>query len=419
MMRKRSLGMVATYLATVVAVGAAGNVGGASAEAVAGGTTPAGRVTGHGGMGVPAVQSGDVKVDPVIAAGGDHTCATNGRGGVFCWGSNMTGQLGRGVGLKKRTNVPVKVVALGDDNVSVTTGHDFSCALKRSGAVFCWGDNRFGQIGDGTTARRSKPVAVSRLGRRVVDVSAGSNHACAVKGDGSVWCWGYNWQGALGDGTTETRLRPVRVEGLRSRAVRVTAGSFHSCALLQNGTVSCWGSNSVGELGHDSFGGKKKPRTVRGMRNVTSVSAGWYFTCARQESGQVWCWGVNKQGQLGDGSTTYSWQPRPLKVPGEYKMDVLATLEFAGCAGMEHGRMKCWGLNSRGQLGDGTTADRSTPRNVAMLKGHFLSISNGSGHTCAINASDLAYCWGANHYGQLGDGTEESSTYPVPAILPG
>lgn len=418
MMTRNSLGRIVTTLAAVIAVGGAGSLAVTPAVAATDVGSPAGKVTKNGGGRSSTADPGDMTVAPVISAGSDHTCATDGRGKVFCWGSNLTGQLGRAVGMKKRTNVPVAVVALGTDNTLVSAGADFSCALKRSGAVFCWGDNRLGQVGDGTKARRSTPVPVPGLGSRVVDVNAGLHHSCAVKRDGSVWCWGHNWKGAVGDGTTETRLRPVRVKGLTSRAVRVSAGVSHTCALLRNATVSCWGDNGVGQLGHDSFGVMKKPTVVKGMRNVTSVSAGWAFTCALQKSGRGWCWGVNQEGQLGDGSTTYSSAPRPLKIPADYQLDVLGELYFSACAGMKRGRIKCWGLNEHGQLGDGTDIDRSTPRNVALLKGHYRSLANGWGHSCAINDAGQAYCWGLNQYGQLGDGTEQSGYYPVPVLLP-
>jgi hypothetical protein len=181
-----------------------------------------------------------------VALSDGHTCA-RGRGGtLWCWGSNSRGQLG--LGTKKDTSTPTLVAALGNEVAEVTVVRERSCARKTDGTVWCWGRNRGGELGDGSKADRHAPVQVAALGSAVVEVELGESHGCARKDDGTVWCWGGNKSGTVGDGTTVDRATPVQVQGL-SGAVELAAGTRHTCARVEDGGIWCWGRNAEGQLG--------------------------------------------------------------------------------------------------------------------------------------------------------------------------
>ena len=185
-----------------------------------------------------------------VAAGNGHTCAVTSAGVVWCWGANWAGQLGDGTNTSRLTPVSVSPRLPPLDVIAVTAGDGHTCAVTRAGAVWCWGDNRAGQLGDGTTTTRPTPVAVSGLGDSVVvAVAAGWGHTCAVTSAGAVLCWGSNADGQLGDGTTTDRLTPVVVSGLGNGAAAIAAAPRHTCAVTCAGGVWCWGWNGSGQLG--------------------------------------------------------------------------------------------------------------------------------------------------------------------------
>jgi alpha-tubulin suppressor-like RCC1 family protein len=236
-----------------------------------------------------------------IAAGALHTCALT-SSGVKCWGYNGAGQLGDGTDVERWT--PVDLASLGDDVISIAAGDSHSCAILRSGGVKCWGDNRYGQLGDGTTERRLTPVGVSALSGGVTALALGDRHSCAID-DGAVKCWGDNRYGELGDGTTLGRLTPVAVPGL-SGAIAIAAGSGpapsgHTCALMRSGAMKCWGYNGWAQLGDGTTVDRRRPVGVAGLgAGVTAIAAGARHTCARTTTGNLRCWGYNYNGQLGD-----------------------------------------------------------------------------------------------------------------------
>ncbi len=349
-----------------------------------------------------------------ITAGWSHTCALTTAGGVKCWGRNGSGQLGDGTTFQRST--PVEVAGLASGVAAIAAGDDYTCALTTAGGVKCWGDNRYGQLGDGTTIQRSTPVDVVGLASRAAAIAAGYRHACALLTAGGVKCWGHNGSGQLGDGTTTNRLTPVDVAGLASGAATIAAGGDHTCALLTAGGVKCWGSNGSGQLGDGTTTDRSTPVDVAGLASgVATIAAGYGYTCALLTAGGVKCWGRNWAGQLGDGSTTQ--RNTPVDVAG------LASGVAAIAAGWSHtcalltaGGVKCWGLNWYGQLGDGTTFERSTPVDVAGLASEAAAIAAGYGHTCALLTSGGVKCWGANGVGQLGDGTTTDRNTPVDVV---
>ena len=346
-----------------------------------------------------------------VAAGEGHTCARTGAGGVRCWGSNMYGQLGDGTTTRRST--PVTLDDLSSDVAAVTAGYGHNCALTAAGGVLCWGNNWYGQIGDGTATNRNSPLAVTGLSSSVAAISAGGFHNCALTSAGGVLCWGHNSTGQLGDGTWTDSSAPVSVTGLSSGVTAVAAGGNHTCALTDGGGVVCWGWNTSGQLGDGTTTNRRTPVEVVGLSSgVAAISAGDRHTCALTDSGGVVCWGWNASGQLGDGTWTDS--STPVTVTG-LSNGVAAITAGGGqtCALTTTGGLMCWGWNISGQLGDGTTTNRNMPVAVTDLSSGVASVSVGGSHTCALTTTGCLMCWGSNMYGQLGDGTFWQRSTPM------
>ncbi|ACL23603.1 RCC1 domain-containing protein [Chloroflexus aggregans] len=358
----------------------------------------------------PVAVSGLPSGVTAIAAGGAHTCALTSSGGVMCWGGNYFGQLGDGSYTDRST--PVAVSGLPSGVTAIAAGGAHTCALMSSGGVWCWGYNLSGQLGDGSTIYHITPVAVSGLPSEVTAIAAGYAHTCALTGSGGVWCWGDNGFGQLGDGSFTDSSTPAAVGGLPSGVTAIAAGGRYTCALTSSGGVWCWGRNDSGQLGDGSFTNRSTPGAVGGLPSgVTAIAAGGAHTCALTSSGGVWCWGGNDSGQLGDGS--YTDRSTPGAVSGlPSGVTAIAAGGAHTCARTSSGGVWCWGGNFYGQLGDGTTTDRSTPGAVSGLPSGVTAIAAGNYHTCALTGSDGVWCWGDNFYGQLGDGTTTNRSTP-------
>jgi alpha-tubulin suppressor-like RCC1 family protein len=353
-----------------------------------------------------------------ISAGGYHTCALMDSGEVKCWGHNLHGQLGNGTFVDSTTPVDVSGLASGVSAISAGDGH--TCALTDSGGIKCWGSNDDGELGDGTFIVSNTPVNVSGLSNGVSAIDAGSGHTCALTALGGVKCWGYNSNGELGDGTWDSRNTPVEVSGLSSGVSAISAGSGHTCALETSGGVKCWGFNDWGELGDGTTANQNTPVEVNGLASgVSAIFAGGYHTCARMASGRIKCWGENEYGQLGDG--TFGGYNLPKDVIGLSSGPSAITAGYSHtCALTASGGVKCWGRNSYGQLGDDTTTARAIPVEVSGLASGVSAITAGYRHTCALTTSGGVKCWGANSDGQLGDGTNTDRHTPVDVSgLPG
>lgn len=352
-----------------------------------------------------------------VSSGSTHTCALTSSGGVKCWGWNESGQIGDSTTRTERPT-PVDVTGLTSGVTAIATGGYFSCALTTAGGVKCWGMNVRGQLGDGTTTNRSAPVDVTGLTSGVSAIATGGNHACALTTAGGVKCWGWNEYLQLGDDTTTNRLTPVDVVGLGSGVMAIAAGNNHTCALTTAGGVKCWGFNSAGQLGDNTTTDRGTPTDVTGMGSgVTAIAGGWYQTCALTSAGGVKCWGENSSGQLGDGSTTDRLTPVDVMGLGS-GVTAIDTGYFYTCALTTTGGVKCWGTNTKGELGDGTGTPKSSPGGVTGLDSGMAAISLGSGssHACALTSTGTVKCWGDNAYGQLGDNTGGAKLTPVDVI---
>ncbi len=358
---------------------------------------------------VPVTVSG--LVDAVeVSAGYAHACARRSTGAVVCWGANWYGQIGNGAadlhGPSTSTRVPVAVSGL-TDAVHIDAGDLHNCAVRASGAVVCWGVNWYGQLGDGTTTAASTPVAVSGL-THASNLSAGQHHTCAVRTSGALRCWGYNPYGQLGNATVTDATVPQDVSGIGD-ATSVTLGELHSCVLRGNADAYCWGNAENGQLGHVTGARATTPGAVATLVNATQVALGSYHACALQSTGAVSCWGGNSDGALGSAAATDATAPRT--VSGLSSVTALSVGDDFSCAMVAGGQVKCWGYGLDGQLGNGTKVSSYAPVTVSGISG-ASAISNGVAHACAL-VSGAVKCWGDNTFGQLGDGTKTTSSSPV------
>jgi alpha-tubulin suppressor-like RCC1 family protein len=362
-------------------------------------------------LGVLAVAPG-AQAAKAVSAGWMHTCAVTETGGAMCWGANEVGQLGDGTTSDRYTPTPVSGLSSGV--TAITAGKGDTCAVTRAGEAECWGENGYGQLGDGTMTGSHIPVPVSGLSSGVTAIAAAEYHTCALTQVGAVFCWGQNIYGQLGDGTTTSSTIPVPVSGLSSGVTAIAAGGNHTCALTRTGGVMCWGGNATGALGDGTTTERTTPVPVSGLSSgVTAIAAGLGHTCARTQAGAALCWGLNAYAELGDGTTTTRLTPVPVSGLSS-GVTAIEGGAVDSCAVTAAGGAGCWGYNAYVEVGDGTTTTRLTPVPVSGLSSGVTAIAGGGYHTCAIAQAGVVFCWGENSRGQLGDGTTTDHTTPAP-----
>ena len=346
---------------------------------------------------------------PVCRAGGEFTCVRLSHGTALCTGRNQFGQLGNGTLTDSWVLGPVSGLTT---VTRVAAGDEFACALLANGTARCWGLGETGQRGDNASERsRQLPVTVFGL-TGAVGLAGGYGHACALLNNATLRCWGENREGQLGNGTTANpgTAQPVTVSGITT-ATAVTTGAYHTCALLTNGTVRCWGRNNQGQLGNGTDANSSTSVAVSGLTGVAAVSGGGVHTCAVLTNGTVRCWGENEFGQLGNGSTFTSsrrcrWSASAMPLTsasgGATRVRSLATAS-----------VRCWGENAFGQLGNGSTANSTTPVPVSGISGAVGVTAGWWHHSCALLGSGTVRCWGQNDWGQFGNDTTTDSSTPV------
>lgn len=347
-----------------------------------------------------------------VTVGGYHSCALTDQGGVKCWGDNSFQQLGTATFIDRPQ--PGDVDGLTAGVASIGAGLAHTCVLTEEKRVKCWGNNTWGQLGDGTAQSRATPTTVAGLTDDVIALSVGLYHACALEKSGKLKCWGDNEFGQIGDGSQAIRLSAVTVEGVRSDIVEISAGGFHTCVRYLDGTLSCWGDNENGQLGIPGIGtAYLTPVAIPSHPDgTTKISAGGAHSCALVGNGTPLCWGFNGSGRLGDGTTIQRSTPDVVVGLESDVVDIIAGA-IASCAISANGGVKCWGRNDYSQLGIGSNISALTPTEVVGLESGVRQIAPGLYHSCAVKSSGQVYCWGDNSLGQLGNNAGSSSTTPV------
>jgi RHS repeat-associated protein len=351
-----------------------------------------------------AVASG-IATNTTLTAMSQHSLALKTDGTVWSWGANDYGQLGDGTTVQRTT--PVQVSGL-SGVTSIDAGGAHNLAQRNDGTWWNWGNNGFGQLGDSTTTTRLSPIQFNAV-NSINSMSAGVHFTMVLKGDGTVWSLGYNAVGQLGDGTTTNRMSPVQASGL-SGVVMVSAGvGYNSLALKSDGTVWAWGANYYGELGDGTTTSRSTPVQVLNLTGVKALVTAQLHDLALKNDGTVWAWGANFYGQLGDGTNTD--RAVPVQVSGLTGMVGIASSGVFSVGLKNDGTVWAWGNNAYGALGDGTTTNRSTPVQVSGLSG-IVTVAAGYAHALALKNDGTVWAWGWNAYGQLGDGTTTDRTSP-------
>lgn len=352
-----------------------------------------------------------------VRSGQFHNCALLDGGAVRCWGDNYEGQLGP-IG----TNNPnpftlFPIEGLQSSVIDLGLGHRSSCARLSGGEARCWGDNTFGQLGDGTNEYGYPPRAPLQLAS-VLQIEVGDRYACALNSQNQAWCWGSNATGQLGDGVSNFRTEPALVPGL-SAVARLSVGDFHSCAITSSGSLRCWGANAHGQIGDGSTIERPTPVTVGllGGGAALRVGAGSNHTCAVSSAGAAQCWGRNFRGQLGDGSTSDRSSPTAVNTLSSGVSDISAGGDHS-CARTAAGGARCWGSNFAGELGNFGPLVQTSPVTPVGLNSGVNAITAGTSHSCALTGTGQIQCWGYNDAGQVGDGSTQDAPSPVTLDLP-
>ncbi|MEK3956010.1 RCC1 domain-containing protein [Psychrobacillus sp. FSL K6-1464] len=364
---------------------------------------PTGLSLSHMQVAEAAIEQG---IFDVIVSGYNHSLAITSDGSVYSWGNNQKGQLGDGTKINK--TIPTKVNGL-SDVVAVDARGMHSLAITSDGSVYTWGNNDSGQLGDGmNTSYNPVPTKINGLSNAVA-IKAGDQHSFAILSDGSVYGWGYNVHGQLGDGTEINKRIPTRISNL-SDVVSVEAGVIHSLALKSNGSVYAWGWNHTGQLGDGKTTPRSTPTIVNGLSDVVSVKAGNNFSLALTSDGSVYSWGENNYGQLGNGTTTQ--KNTATKINGLSEVIAVEAGRQHSLAITSDGSVYAWGYNASGELGDGTTSNKTAPTKVSGLS-NVVEVKTGNSYSLAITSDGSVYAWGYNAMGQLGDGTIANKNRPT------
>lgn len=294
--------------------------------------------------------------------------------------------------------------------VAVSAAGDDSCAVTTLGQGYCWGDNLYGQLGDGTTDNRSLPQPISGVTKKIIAISTSGGHSCAVTISGGAYFWGRNLFGELGDGTTVDRVSPVPVLGLSVGVVAITTGDYDSCAVTTSGAADCWGYNGYGQLGDGTQTDRQAPVRASGLPPLSSISTAYANTCAVTRAGAIYCWGEGAN--LPTPTPRDSWTPLLISsLPPN--MASISVGQDHGCATTTAGAAYCWGNNWSGALGDGTVSDSTKPGLVVGLSQGVEAVTAGAAHTCAIASLGTGFCWGMNVFGQLGKDSQRVVTTPA------
>lgn len=353
----------------------------------------------------------------MVSAGNNHTCVLSARRGAYCWGADTAGQVGSDSTGRDRLR-PGPVVG-GLSFTSVSAGWRHTCALTPAGAAYCWGDNTFGQLGDGTLIQRLAPTAVSG-GHTFSVVTVGNLHSCALTTAGAAYCWGSNGSGQLGDSTTTQRQAPVLVHGGLTFTA-LSAGGTHTCGLTSSGAY-CWGDNTSGAIGDGTIMQRMSPVPVASSGvTFAGISAGSNLTCGLTSAGNAYCWGDNALGQVGSGDSV-NQHSTPFPVAGGLAFAIVSAGHLHACGVTKTGAGYCWGNNGSSELGIGVSGGARLVPTAVTGSLTFVTISaalsSNYPFSCGLTSTGAAYCWGWNGSGELGSGTTVESSTPGRVVNP-
>jgi alpha-tubulin suppressor-like RCC1 family protein len=336
---------------------------------------------------------------------------------LWSWGWNIYGQLGNNTSVDR--SIPVTTFAGETNWKQISTGRFNTAAIKTDGTLWGWGLNGSGQLGDNTSVNRSTPVTTFAGGTNWKQIACGNNHTAAIKTDGTLWTWGSNFNGELGDNTTTNRLTPVTTFAGGTNWKQVSGGSGHTAAIKTDGTLWTWGYNIFGQLGNNTTTHRSTPvTTFAGGTNWKQVSGGGTHTAAIKTDGTLWTWGSNSNGQLGDNTGTTRSTPVTTFAGGtNWKQVAGGGLHIAAIK--TDGTLWTWGYNIFGQLGDNTTTNRSIPVTTFAGGTTWKQVDGGDSYTAAIKTDGTLWGWGVGGSGQLGDNTTTNRTTPVTTFAGG
>ena len=355
-----------------------------------------------------------------LTAGSDVTCGIAAAGALYCWGRNDLGQVGDG---STSDQLLPAAVGGGINWKSVAPGGSHTCGLNDQGVAYCWGSSVFGELGNDTLGGRPTPTRLVGA-PAFVAIASGEFHSCGLTGSGTLWCWGENRHGELGRGDTLASHKPVAVTpGLSFKAMSLSGHS--TCALANDERLFCWGLNAGGALGFVApvtcttstaieSTCQLLPRRSQNDMRFRRAALGVDHSCAVTDSSSVLCWGQNGSGQLGIGTRDSAG---PTSVVGDLRYTAIAAGRAFSCALATSGDLYCWGLNDDGQLGAGSGADAPEPEALASAS-KFINITAGNEHACALTTQHEAYCWGSNAHGQLGSVVKLRSFNPAAVVFP-
>lgn len=351
-----------------------------------------------------------------VSAGRGHTCAITTTARVYCWGANDHGQLGNNS--TDPSSVPVQLSST-ERFVVVSAGTAYTCGVTDTGTGYCWGDNSMMELGNANAGKVSLvPVRVAGIEQLSGISTSDMAQSCALKSDGTPYCWGYNRFGAVGNGSTADERTAITVIG-GLRFLQLDAGYMRTCGISDVGAAYCWGRGGTAQLGNASFEFEMctnrpcatSPVPVQGNLSFAMISTGATHTCGVSTNWEAYCWGWNEHGQLGTGSQDSSMIPE--HVAGVQRFASISVASRHSCAVTPESEAYCWGENVDGALGNSSTINSSIP--VAVAGGHkFEEVSAGHSHSCGLSSEGAAYCWGNNAMGQLGNGDWVGTAIPTP-----
>ena len=347
------------------------------------------------------------------------TAAPLGSGTLWLWGDNSSLALGDNSGLPKSS--PVQTAAFGNNWKELSLSGLHGMAIKTDGTLWTWGTNAYGLLGDNTTvAGRLSPVQTITGGTNWESASSGAIHSGAIKTDGTLWLWGYNVYGQLGDNTITNRSSPVQTVCGGTNWKQVSCGGYHTAAIKTDGTLWLWGNNTFGGLGDNTIINRSSPiQTIVGGSNWKQVCASsGYYTLAIKTDGTLWAWGANG-GNLGDNTIINRSSPVQVVSGGTNWKQVSGSGNFFSAATKTDGTLWCWGLNTHGTLGDNTTVNKSSPVQIIGGGTNWSEVYCGGGSVIAIKTDGTVWNWGNNGSGQLGDNTTVKKSSPVQTIANG